>query len=150
MMRFALSIVGLTTIVFATVFLWPSTAAAERFTCTVTSVHDGDGPIRCAEAGNDGKPIRLRLTAIAAREIDETCSPGHPCPEASGAAAKAYLQRLALGQTLSCAPVGMSYGRVTAWCWRSDGVELNCAMVEAGMALRWERYDPARQLCSAR
>lgn len=32
--------------------------------CTVTSVWDGDGPIHCREGG------KIRLTAIAARELD--------------------------------------------------------------------------------
>ena len=117
------------------------TGSVTRFACTVTRVHDGDGPIWCAEGQ------RVRLTAIAAREIDETCNPGHPCPAASGASAQRELERLARGQVLTCEQTGTSYGRVTAWCWRPDGVELNCAMVENGYALRWERYDPHGRLC---
>lgn len=115
--------------------------ATGRFTCTATRVHDGDGPIWCAEGQ------KVRLTAIAARELDETCSAGHPCPAASGSSAQRELERLAGGQVLTCEPTGTSYGRVTAWCWRQDGVELNCAMVENGYALRWERYDPNGRLC---
>jgi endonuclease YncB( thermonuclease family) len=122
-------------------------AAAGRFVCTATKVHDGDGPIWCAERGVDGKPIKVRLTAIAAREIDGTCSPGHPCPRASGAAARDALARLALGRRLRCEATGVSYGRVTAWCWTPSGVELNCAMVKSGTALRWDKYDRRRRLC---
>ena len=114
---------------------------AGRFSCQVIRVHDGDGPIWCAEGA------KIRLTAIAARELDETCRPGHPCPAASGASARKALHRLAMGEALSCEATGTSYGRVTAWCWRGDGVELNCAMVTSGHALRWARYDPARRLC---
>jgi endonuclease YncB( thermonuclease family) len=117
------------------------------FTCTATGVHDGDGPIRCAERGVDGKPIKIRLHAIAAREIDESCSAGHPCPAASGAAAKAELTRLAVGKQLRCEATGRSYDRVTAWCSTQAGVELNCAMVKSGMAVRWEQYDQERRLC---
>lgn len=84
---------------------------------------------------------------MAARELDETCSLGHPCPEASGADAKRALEQLALGQTLSYEPTGTSYERVTAWAWREDGTELNCAMVESGTALPWAKYDPAKRLC---
>lgn len=113
----------------------------ERFTCTATRVHDGDGPIWCAEGP------KIRLTAIAARELDETCQAGHPCPDASGASAQRELARLAAGQVLSCERTGTSYGRVTAWCWRHDGIELNCAMVRSGTALPWPRYDPDRRLC---
>ncbi|MHB9878154.1 thermonuclease family protein [Pacificimonas sp. ICDLI1SI03] len=112
-----------------------------RFTCDVTGVHDGDGPIYCANGA------KIRLTAIAARELDETCRPGHPCPTASGAAAKAALNELAGRQRLQCEATGRSYGRVNAWCWRPDGTELNCAMVESGTAMAWPRYDPSGRLC---
>ncbi|MEO0499185.1 MAG: nuclease [Pseudomonadota bacterium] len=116
---------------------------SNRFTCHVTRVHDGDGPIHCAEG------MKIRLTAIAARELDESCRPGHPCPAASGAAAKARLTALADRQRLSCEQTGISYGRVTAWCWRADGLELGCAMVRSGHALPWPKYDPDDRLCRA-
>lgn len=116
-------------------------AVDDRITCTVVRVHDGDGPIWCAEGP------RIRLTAIAARELDESCNPHHPCPAASGASAKAALTKLAMGKVLQCEPTGRSYGRTTAWCWRPDGVELNCAMVQGGWAARWDRYDPDRRMC---
>lgn len=109
--------------------------------CRVTSVYDGDGPIHCA-----GGP-KIRLSAIAAREMDGSCRPGHPCPSASAGEAKRALEGLALGQTLRCEQTGTSYDRVTAWCWRPDGVQLNCAMVEGGYAARWARYDVGGRLC---
>lgn len=128
----------------------PDATAAQLFTCSVTGVHDGDGPVYCAERGPDGKPIKIRLHAVAARELDETCSPGHPCPAASGAAAKVALTRIASGHRLRCEATGMSYARVTAWCWREDGVELNCAMVESGTALAWAKFDRQGRLCHQR
>lgn len=142
---------------FATVFFYPhgkgssapaaDSASAQTFSCTVTKVHDGDGPIWCAERAADGKPIKIRLTAVAARELDGTCSPGHPCPSASAQEAQQALWRLAQGQKLTCEATGTSYSRVTAWCWRPDGVELNCAMVRSGTALRWEKFDRQRRMC---
>ncbi|MFV0622642.1 thermonuclease family protein [Sphingomonas sp. ac-8] len=117
-------------------------SAAGVFECHVTSVYDGDGPIHCAEGP------KIRLSAIAAREMDGSCRPGHPCPTASAGEAKAALERLALGQTLRCERTGTSYDRVTAWCWRPDGIQLNCAMVEGGYAARWARYDVDHRLCS--
>jgi crotonobetainyl-CoA:carnitine CoA-transferase CaiB-like acyl-CoA transferase len=57
-------------------------AAGTTFTCTPTAVWDGDGPIWCAEGP------KIRLAGIAAREIDESCKPQHPCPAASGVAAR--------------------------------------------------------------
>lgn len=152
-MKFVTTVAVLGAAVFSTIFLWPesgegtapneiaSMPSAADLRCTVTKVHDGDGPIWCAEGP------KIRLTAIAARELDETCSIGHPCPEATGAAAQQELEDLALGHVLKCEPTGTSYGRVTAWCWREDGVELNCAMVERGYALRWDKYDPQRRMC---
>lgn len=56
----------------------PVVQVGETFTCTPVAVWDGDGPIWCAEGP------RIRLSGIAAREMDETCSAGHPCPDASG------------------------------------------------------------------
>jgi len=154
-MKFAALVVISSAAVFAGVCMWPgdepatarASSAGASQTCTVTRVHDGDGPIWCRETGADGKPVKLRLQAIAARETDETCSPGHPCPSASGAEAKAALQQLVLGRTLRYEATGTSYGRVTAWAWREDGVEINCAMLESGTVAAWPKYDPDRRLC---
>lgn len=151
-MKFLAGVVASMVAMFAAIFFYPhgnttDAAPMDRKTCTVTKVHDGDGPIWCAETGPNGKPIKLRLQAVAARELDETCSPGHPCPEASGADAKRALQGLAIGHTLSYEPTGTSYERVTAWAWREDGTELNCAMVESKTALPWPKYDPDGRLC---
>lgn len=54
-------------------------AAGLVFLCTPTLVADGDGPVWCAEGP------RIRLAGIAARELDGTCRPGHPCPRAGPA-----------------------------------------------------------------
>lgn len=151
-MKFILATIGAMTAVFAAVFLVPfgqARPAADSFACSVIKVHDGDGPIWCGERGSDGKPIKVRLTAVAARELDETCSPGHPCPSASGAEAQDELEGLALGSALSCEATGTSYNRVTAWCWLPDGRELNCEMVKSGKALRWEKFDRERRMCAS-
>jgi endonuclease YncB( thermonuclease family) len=116
-------------------------ASASVFLCTVTGVHDGDGPIYCA-----GGP-KVRLTAVTARELDGTCSPGHPCPAATAQEARAALDRLTRGRTLRCEQTGTSYKRVTAWCWRADGREINCEMVRSGTAACWRKYDGDRRLC---
>lgn len=60
-------------------------ARGAAFTCTPVAVWDGDGPIWCAEGP------RIRLSGIAAREIDGSCSSGHPCPTSSGTAARDHL-----------------------------------------------------------
>jgi endonuclease YncB( thermonuclease family) len=107
--------------------------------CTVFSITDGD-TFRCAETGPDGKQIRVRLSGVAARERDDSCTPGHPCPTASAEAATAELSRLAAGKLLTCRPVGQTYGRVAAFCQRQDGLDLSCAMVESGTAEKWHKY----------
>jgi hypothetical protein len=52
-------------------------AAGQTFVCTPTHVWDGDGPVWCAEGPH------LRLSGIAAREMDGTCRSNQPCPDAS-------------------------------------------------------------------
>lgn len=119
----------------------PSPAVSDRhFSCRVST--DGD-TLRCA----DGE--RVRLHAVAARETDETCSAGHPCPSASGASAKSELRRLVQGGTLSCQAIGQSYRRVTAICRTSAGVEVNCAMVRSGTAVIWDRFNREAPICRA-
>lgn len=127
------------------VFLWPAASisserAGRSFACPVASVTDGD-TLRCTDG------TRVRLHAIAARESDETCSPGHPCPEASAASATAKLEELALGQTLQCRATSTSYNRVTAICDNETGVEINCAMVRSGTAVVWERFNREAPIC---
>ena len=119
----------------------PLTAPAETgFLCDVAHVNDGD-TLRC----KDG--TRVRLHAVAAREADETCAPGHPCPSASGASATAVLNRLAAGKTLRCEQTGRSYNRVTAVCWTPTDEEVNCAMVRSGTTLIWESFNRQHPLC---
>ena len=115
------------------------TEAQPPMSCTVFSITDGD-TFRCAETGTDGRQIRVRLSGVAARERDGSCSVGHPCPAASAEAATAVLTRLAMGEVLVCRQVGNTYGRVAAFCQRQDGIDLSCAMVESGTAVKWPRY----------
>lgn len=98
---------------------------ASQFSCEVAFVNDGD-TFRCEEG------IRGRLHAVAARESDETCSPGHPCPQASAASATAALRTLVSGQRLSCEKTGASYNRITAVWWTPTDQEVNCEMVRSG------------------
>jgi endonuclease YncB( thermonuclease family) len=124
-------------------------AEGERFACTPEKVWDGDGPIHCAEGP------KLRLAGIAAREMDGSCSPGHPCPDATAEAARDALAGL-LGRTtgrastghllvegpaLQCLSEGSAGGsRTAAWCTSPRAGDLSCAMVASGTVARWERY----------
>jgi endonuclease YncB( thermonuclease family) len=124
-------------------------ATGTAFTCTPTRVWDGDGPIWCAEGP------KIRLAGIAAREIDGTCKPHHPCPRTSGPAARDALVRLVgkpVGRSqeghvlvqakpLQCRSEGSGKGdRTAAWCRTAAGGDLSCAMVKSGYALRWDQY----------
>lgn len=133
---------------FAGTMWWPrsgeltsavAATPAYDFACDVAYVNDGD-TLRC----RDG--TRVRLHAIAARETDNSCSPGHPCPTASAATSTAALTRLA-GDRITCLRTGQSYERVTAICHNMSGVEINCAMVESGAALMWDRFNRQRPIC---
>lgn len=124
-------------------------AAGQTFTCTPVAVWDGDGPIWCAEGP------KIRLAGIAAREIGGTCRKGHPCPRASGVAARDHLVKLVgrkigvaktghihvRGPALSCRSQGSAGGsRTAAWCSNAHVGDLSRAMVRDGFALRWDRY----------
>lgn len=126
-----------------------------HFTCTPVAVWDGDGPIWCAEGP------RIRLASIAAREIDESCRRGHPCPTTSGRAARDHLVALlggsrgtlrtghvaVHGPRLSCVSNGSAKGdRTGALCRSPEVGDLSCAMVRGGYALAWKRYG-GDQLC---
>lgn len=127
----------------------PVVPLGQEFTCTPTHVWDGDGPIWCQEGP------RLRLSGIAAREMDGTCSAGHPCPNANAEDARdalvALLGRatgvgqhghiLVSGPPLSCRSDGSAGGNRTAsWCVSPVTGDINCAMVRGDWALRWDRY----------
>ena len=117
-------------------------AAGRQFPCTVQSVYDGDGPINCAEFDTEGKPVRVRLRGIEARDADNSCQlPEAQCPRASGTAAKAALTRLAVGR-LQCTSFGPSYDRVDSSCVTPDGTDISCEMIRSGNAVRWPQYDP--------
>lgn len=123
--------------------------AAHVFTCTPVAVWDGDGPIWCAEGP------KIRLAGIAAREIDGSCRPHHPCPSARGIDARATLVSLigrpigrrdsghvlVRGPALRCRSAGDAKGgRIAAWCESPSAGDLSCAMVASGHALKWDVF----------
>jgi endonuclease YncB( thermonuclease family) len=117
----------------------PSLAGADTFSCTVASITDGD-IFRCAETEANGKQIRVRLSGVAAREKDGSCTAGHPCPDAAPEAATAALDGLAGGKALVCRQVGTTYARRSAFCSLPSGEDLSCSMVASGTVAKWDRY----------
>ena len=123
--------------------------AGQSFECTPIRVWDGDGPIWCAEGPH------VRLSGIAAREMNGTCNSNQPCPDASAIEARDTLVRLVgrssgtspeghvlvKGPKLTCQSVGGAGGsRTAAWCNSPAVGDLSCAMVHSGTVLRWDRY----------
>lgn len=123
--------------------------AGENFACKPHRVWDGDGPIWCEEGP------RVRLAGISARELDGSCSPGHPCPDMGGEQARDTLASL-LGEVvdkankghlviegarLSCLSTGGAGGdRTGAFCETEGGVDLSCELIEQGAALKWDKF----------
>lgn len=130
-------------------FLAVIVPAGQSFACTPEAVWDGDGPIWCKEGP------RIRLSGIAARELDGTCSKGHPCPDAHALDARDALVRLVgtptgtsahghilvSGPAMQCRSDGSAGGNRTAgWCVSPKSGDINCAMVKGGWAAKWDRY----------
>jgi endonuclease YncB( thermonuclease family) len=136
----------------------PIVPAGQRFQCTPIAVWDGDGPVWCRE----GK--KLRIAGIAAREIDNSCRPGQPCPPASGRQARDRLVGLFGGPTgrwsdghitvsapaMNCLSAGQGKGsRTAAWCILANGRNLSCEMIATGTVMRWASYD-RENICHVR
>lgn len=121
----------------------------QTFPCTPTAVYDGDGPIWCKEGP------KIRLSGMAAREMDGTCRTNQPCPKVSAEQSRDALVRLVgkpigrkpqghvlvKGPAMRCRSEGNGVGeRTAAWCTSPIGGDLSCAMVRGGWALKWDRY----------
>lgn len=111
------------------------------FVCAMTPpayVHDAD-TIRCADG------TRIRVAGIDAPDFTtaEPCRqhrPGYVCDDRKAAAAQRIAERMVLGKTLTCEPVGTSSRRVVARCQLPDGRDLSCELLSAGAADVWPSY----------
>ena len=82
---------------------------------------------------------RIRLHAIDAPELGQTCADGWP----AGRAARARLAAMVDGQPVRCEPLTVDrYGRTVARCF-AGAKDLGGAMVAAGMAWPFLRYGGA-------
>lgn len=123
--------------------------AGQLFQCTPTRVWDGDGPIWCAEGP------RVRLSGVAAKELNGACSVGHPCPRADAIASRDALVKLVgkqVGQTreghilvrgpaMACRSAGGAGGnRTAAFCVSPQSGDISCKMVAGGWAAKWQKY----------
>ena len=109
------------------------------FVCEVVKVHDGDGPLWCANG------IKVRVAGIQAPDFEdaEPCRTGraeYTCSNVAAERSRRIVERLVLRRRLTCQPLGKSYSRVVARCTLPDGRSLSCATIAAGAAIRWDRY----------
>jgi endonuclease YncB( thermonuclease family) len=114
-------------------------ATGQSFTCNVIRVHDGDGPLTCANGA------RIRIAGVQSPDFEsaEPCrvgKPGYVCDDGRARAAKRVTEGLTLGKRLTCSAVDHSWNRVVARCWLPDNRSLSCAVVARGAARRWESY----------
>ena len=123
--------------------------AGQSFQCTPIRVWDGDGPIWCAEGPH------VRLSGIAAREMDRSCRTGHPCPDADPVAARDALVALigrptgvsreghilVEGPRMICISDGGAGGsRTAAFCRSPQSGDISCNMIKGGWAALWQKY----------
>lgn len=95
--------------------------------CAGLIVTDGDS-LRCSDQ-------RIRLLGIDAPEMPGSCRPGRECVQGDPYAARDYLVSLTR-TTVRCTPEGQDrYGRTLARC-TANGVDLSCAMIRSGHAVR--------------
>jgi endonuclease YncB( thermonuclease family) len=121
------------------VFLLVGLGSPQTFSCTVTRVHDGDGPLWCAEGPN------VRIAGIQAPDFEsaEPCRrrrAEYVCSDAAARASQRKVSALVLRRRLTCQALEPSYNRIVARCRLPDGRDLSCAVLAAGAATRWDRY----------
>ena len=121
------------------VFLLVGLSSPQTFSCTVNRVHDGDGPLWCAEGP------KVRIAGIQAPDFEsaEPCRQRrarYVCSDARARASQRTVSALVLHRRLTCQALEPSYSRIVARCRLLDGRDLSCAVLAAGAATRWERY----------
>jgi endonuclease YncB( thermonuclease family) len=84
--------------------------------------------------------LRVRLLAIDAPELDQSCTDANGTEWACGVKARAFVVGLVRNRTATCARAGRDrYGRALAKC-EVDGTDIGRAIVEAGWAVAEADY----------
>lgn len=114
-------------------------AKGRPFTCTVTLVHDGDGPLWCVEGP------KVRVAGIQAPDFEraEPCrrrKAGYVCSDVRARASQRIMSGLVLHRRLRCVALEPSYSRMVATCSLPDGRDLACTAVRGGAAKWWPAY----------
>ena len=123
----------------AMLFAAPAAPPPTTFTCVVTRVHDGDGPLWCSNG------VKIRVAGIQAPDFEDTVPcrehrAEYTCSNIAAERSRVVVERLTLHQAMTCQPMGTSYSRVVARCTLQDGRLLSCAILASGAAVRWDKY----------
>jgi endonuclease YncB( thermonuclease family) len=113
--------------------------AGTPFTCYVTKVHDGDGPLWC----RNGPKVRIAGVQAPDFESAEPCRQsraGYVCSDSRARASQQIVERMVLHRQLNCVAIEPSYNRMVARCSLPGGRDLSCAVIAAGAAARWDTY----------
>ncbi|MBV7408943.1 thermonuclease family protein [Maritimibacter sp. DP1N21-5] len=102
---------------------------------------DFSGVLRVTDADTvDVGDVRVRLHAIDAPEVDQTCETAAGQPFACGTWATVQVEARFGGQTARCETLDTDrYGRTVAKC-RVDGADMGAEIVSAGWAFAYRRY----------
>lgn len=123
----------------ATLLAIAQVTTGQTFTCDVIRVHDGDGPLTCANG------IKVRIAGVQSPDYEsaEPCrigKAGYVCDDSRARAAQRVTAGLALNKRLACTAVDKSWNRVVARCWLPDGRSLTCAVIARGGGWRWDKF----------
>lgn len=99
------------------------------------------GPVNVIDADTlDVGAVRVRLHAIDAPEMDQTCETEQGLPFACGAWVAERVRARFQGRTARCTRVDTDrYGRTVAKC-RVDGTDIGAEIVSAGWAFAYRHY----------
>lgn len=126
-------------ILFFILLLLPLSAAADTWTGTVISVHDGD---TLTVARDDGRRERIRLYGIDCPELAAGKWGEQPYGREATDFAKALLQPK---DRVAIAKKGMSYRRIVAMVIMQNGVSAQEELVAAGLAWVDPKYCKAKE-----
>lgn len=102
-----------------------------------------------SQQATDGDTIRIgeqriRLSAIDAPELSQTCKDANGAIYLCGRDSRNFLRALIAGGIACRVESQDRYGRDVAACRTADGRDIGAAMVRAGHALPYWRYDGRR------
>ena len=103
------------------------------FLCLVIAVPADGDTFRCSTG------LQVRVAGVEANERHGGCHVP-VCPTMPHAQARRTLERLTYRQQIRCERVGRSWRRLVASCRLPDRRRLECALLDAGSVVRWDRY----------